>query len=278
MTDKVREIIHLQIPPWPKMTGASYRYFLQNEKHITRICDHYVLIFMLDRTLLFTEDNKEISLHKGEWYVQRPGLLQQGKSSSPAPSYFYIHFTAQEDNSKDRFIQNSYPGEMDSNVHLYKQGSFDHRYLKPFFEQLDYCYKTKPYDILGIQSIFLTLLNSIATWPQVAPGQELGNEITRYLIENYNKDISCDTLAKEFNFSTEYINRKLKQYSGMTPVQHIQQLRITRAMDLLANTDHTLAYIAAEVGYHDSTVFYKAFHKLSGMPPGEWRKRSRKIK
>lgn len=277
MNDLDSDVIHLRIPPWPEMTGSSYRYFLQNEKHITRICEHFVLIFMLERTLFFTEDNREIVLGKGEWYVQRPGLLQQGILGSPAPTYFYIHFLAQEADFETLPYQHPNLKETGPNVLLFRRGIFDHRYLKPLFDQLDYCYKTKPHDILASQAIFLTILNSIATRPQLVAGGGLGEEITRYLSENYSYDIRCDALAEKFHFSTEYINRKMKQYSGMTPVQYLQQIRITRAMDLLANTDHTLSYIAAEVGYHDSTVFYKAFHKLEGMSPGEWRKKSRRM-
>jgi AraC-like DNA-binding protein len=276
MIDRDRETILLLIPPWPEMIGSSYRFFLPNEKHITRICEHYVLIFMLERTLFFTEDRREIALNKGEWYIQRPGLLQQGTSGSPAPTYFYIHFLAQEADFDNLSDQSLYSNANGSYVQVPRRGIFDHRYLRPFFDQLDYCYKTKPFDILGMQSIFLTILNSIAAWPQATAGG-LGKEISRYLSENYSKDLTCDTLAEEFHFSTEYINRKVKQYTGMTPVQYLQKIRITRAMDLLANTDHTLSYIASEVGYHDSTVFYKAFHKLSGMSPGEWRKKSRRM-
>lgn len=271
-----QETIRLPIPPWPEMTGASFRHFLQNEKHINRICNHYVLIFMLERTLLFSEDHKDVILSKGEWYVQRPGLLQQGITGCPAPSYFYIHFTAEETDTIDRTNNSPYFSQAESSIAVLRRGIFDCKYLLPFFNQLEYCYKSKPYDILSIQSLFLTILNSITVWPpQVVGG--LGYEITGYLSENYNKDIRCDTLSNVFHFSTEYINRKVKQYTGMTPLQYLQQIRITRAKELLANTDHTLSYIATEVGYHDSTVFYKAFYKQSGMAPGEWRKNSRKL-
>jgi AraC-like DNA-binding protein len=221
---------------------------------------------MLERTLSFAEDKKDIELNKGDWYVQRPGLLQQGISGSPAPSYFYIHFTAEE------------LGIADENrpcVVLAKRGLFDHKLLRPLFDQLDYCSRLKAHDIMGIQSIFLSILNSISFWPHSEDGLGLGYKITQFISENYNKDIRCEVLADRFHFSTEYINRKVKQYSGLTPGQYLQQIRIARAMELLSNTDQILSLIAAEVGYHDTTVFYKAFRKQSGMSPGDWREKSR---
>lgn len=272
-----RNAFKLVIPPWPEFLSASYRHFFYGERHITRICEHYVLLFMLEKTLLFTEDKKEVIVPKGEWYIQRPGLLQKGVSGSPAPSYFYIHFNAEEIDEAGHPYQKPPLMESAPYVLIPHRGFFDHKYLKPLFDQLDYCYRTKTYDILGSQAIFLMILNSISAWPQVASGKGLGIEVTRFLSENYNKEVRCETLAKEFNFSTEYINREMKQCTGMTPIQYLQHVRITRAMELLSNTDHTISFIAAEVGYHDVTVFYKAFYKLLEMSPGEWRNKSRRI-
>jgi AraC-like DNA-binding protein len=69
----------------------------------------------------------------------------------------------------------------------------------------------------------------------------------------------------------------MKRYSGITPYQYIQQIRIEKAKELLANTDYKLSFIAKEVGYHDLTVFYKAFRKTAGIAPGKWRLRNRRL-
>lgn len=265
--------IPISLNPWPECTGSSFRHFYHNEKHITRICDFYVLIFMLESSLIFREDGKDIVVNKGEWYIQRPDLLQQGIKGSPAPSYFYVHFSAREIPPTETTSLNKDPNK--SYVILPRRGNFDCKLLLPVFNQLDYCCRNKTISLLNCQSIFLSILHtiSISNYPEEKSG--LGRQITKYISENYNKDINCNTLAEQFHFSTEYINRKVKQYCDQTPGQYLQQIRISRAKELLANTDHTLSCITKETGYHDTTVFYKAFKKQTGISPGNWRERSR---
>ncbi len=269
--------IKLAKNPWPEYLCASYRTFRDRERHITRIPNHYVLIFMLERTLFFSENGDEIHLNDGEWYIQMPGLLQQGNQGSPAPSYFYIHFHAAGEEIPGINYDPSLDLEDTSSVLLIKRGFYDKILLKPLFEQLDYLDKNKPYDILGRQALFLSVLKHITSFHRKEERSSLGWEIIRFISENYNRNLTNDLLSEHFHFSSEYIIRAVRKDSGLTPGQYLTQYRVTRAKELLANTNHTLSYIALEIGYHDTTVFYKAFKKQTGISPGEWRKRSRGI-
>jgi AraC-like DNA-binding protein len=269
------EFVKLKKHPWPEFMTSSYRSFYKGERHIARICEHYVLLFMLDGSLLFTEDGTDLELKKGEWYIQKPNLLQQGRKGSPAPFYFYIHFYADAENSENEMYP--VPKELENNntIYLQRRGCFDIPLLKPLLDQLDYCCKHRTYDVLTLQSLFLSILNKITAALPKEQEDSLALHILQYISLNYKKNINCNLLSDHFHFSTEYINRKIKQYSGYTPVQYLQQIRIARAKELLSNTDHTLSYITEEVGYHDPTVFYKAFKKLTGVAPGYWRESSR---
>lgn len=269
--------IKLNKNPWPEYSCASYRNFLDNEKHIERKANHFVLIFMLERTLFFSEEREDIILNKGEWYVQMPNLLQMGRKGSPAPSYFYIHFDAVgEEINNMNDISGQYQ-EDKSLILIKKRGTYDIKLLKPMFDQLNYYDKNKAFDLLSQQSIFLSILKHIAYFHQNEEGSGIGWQVTSYIKENYNKEISQELLAKHFHFSSEYIGRKVKNYCGLSPYQYLTNYRITRAKELLANTNHTLSYITSEIGLKDSTVFYKAFKKQTGISPGEWRKISRGI-
>jgi AraC-like DNA-binding protein len=283
-------ILQLHKNPWPEITSASYRYFYEGEKHINRICSYYVLIFMLERSLIFTEDHKEIELKKGEWYIQKPNLLQQGITGCPAPEYFYIHFNAKEmgnsdfslnqiqyDDKKDELPYIDSQKDYNNPIIIAKRGLYDIKLLKSFFEQLDYSLRNNPFDLLSHQSIFLNILKYITLSEAKETDHGLAKQVILYLTKNYMTDVNCERLSEEFHFSTEYINRLVKKYCGLSPGQYLQQYRITRAKELLANTDHTLSYITTEVGYHDTTVFYKAFKKHTGMAPGLWRDKSRGI-
>ena len=96
-----RRFHRLSLEPFPVVTISHYRRFRPDERHVTRISREYVLIFMLEGTLHFSEEGVPVSVTAGEWYLQVPGLLQSASRGSPAPVYYFVHFTgkAQEQTS-----------------------------------------------------------------------------------------------------------------------------------------------------------------------------------
>ena len=60
---------------------------------------------------------------------------------------------------------------------------------------------------------------------------------------------------------------------GDTPLNHLRVLRMQRAMRLLAETDHKLETVAAEVGYQDAFSFSKVFKRTVGVSPKTFRQR-----
>lgn len=267
----------LKIPPWPDFLSGSYRYFQIDEKHVTRLCKYYVLLFILENTLYFTEDGKEVEVTAGEWYIQRPGFMQEGKKGSPTPVYYYIHFEACESSCDS--IENSATDEpiahslSAKHFTLPVRGAYDLQIFKPFFNQLDYLSKRRPTDILGVQVSFLSLLNQLASSIHVTStkSQKLVGDLMDFLAANFSKPLTSKQLSQQFHFTSDYLTRKMKQFCGLTPGQYIQQLRVDKAKELLSNTDQTLSYISEEIGYHDVSVFYKAFYKHTGIAPGTWR-------
>jgi len=55
----------------------------------------------------------------------------------------------------------------------------------------------------------------------------------------------------------------------------LDRLKIHAAQDRLQATDWTCARIAEELGYADGPTFAKAFARVTGMPPGRWRRKHR---
>ena len=62
---------------------------------------------------------------------------------------------------------------------------------------------------------------------------------------------------------------------GMPPMQYLAQWRMQIASGLLSGGAN-IATVAAETGYGSEAAFSRAFKKIVGVPPSEWR-RSRNI-
>jgi AraC-like DNA-binding protein len=88
-------------------------------------------------------------------------------------------------------------------------------------------------------------------------------------------DWSLESLAEAAGLSRAAFARRFKRVTGDTPAHYLSRVRIQRAMDLLRATEDDLESIGERVGYRDPFVFSKAFKRLRGASPREFRKRLR---
>ena len=100
--------------------------------------------------------------------------------------------------------------------------------------------------------------------------------ITNYIKENYDSDLSLETLAKIFGYSPTYLSRMFQKYAGINYRSYLQSIRLERALQELSNTDHTISETALNNGFPNSRALAKAFQKKYGILPSEYCKRTRK--
>jgi hypothetical protein len=134
----------LDFYPSPNFCACSTKIFLPNEIHVTRNYKKSVLILMLDGMLKFMEDGKEITLTRGEYYIQRQGLLQEGVPLKNPPIYFYIEF---------------YGNYSDEKNGLALRGSFSPEKLSGITEALESLFKDHKanFFLLNSYSIFVKM-------------------------------------------------------------------------------------------------------------------------
>ena len=63
--------------------------------------------------------------------------------------------------------------------------------------------------------------------------------------------------------------------AGLSPHAWLRQYRLEQAMNMLRDTDTTIALVAAELGYASQTAFAAAFRRSTGETPSDWRQRVR---
>lgn len=86
--------------------------------------------------------------------------------------------------------------------------------------------------------------------------------------------MSVRKVAAYAGFSMDYFNRIFLSHTGFTVMAYVNYIRIKKAMQLLRTTDKTVLEIALEVGYDSHEGFIKAFKKVYGLPPAEYRKQA----
>jgi AraC-like DNA-binding protein len=83
---------------------------------------------------------------------------------------------------------------------------------------------------------------------------------------------TIDTLAREIGLSRSALAERFHHLVGMPPMHYLARWRLQVAGHLLEGNGISIAAVAAEVGYESEAAFNRAFKKLVGMPPGEWRR------
>ena len=62
---------------------------------------------------------------------------------------------------------------------------------------------------------------------------------------------------------------------GVTISQYIDQIKLDKAKELLADSDSKISEIAQRLRYNNSTVFIEMFKKYEGVTPGGYRENIR---
>lgn len=90
--------------------------------------------------------------------------------------------------------------------------------------------------------------------------------------EYTNPSFSIDMLADEVGMSTAYICRIYKRHTGNTINETLFNRRMEMARELLLDSSASINDIAEKVGFNSSSYFYRAFKKVNGVTPNEFRK------
>ena len=122
----------------------------------------------------------------------------------------------------------------------------------------------------------LTLLIAESWHPEA--GSHIGGKkkslqyVKTYLEEHYREKITLDRLAGQFYLNKFYLARTFKEQFGATVLGYLEQVRITRAKQLLRFSDLTAEAVGQEVGIGEPGYFCRVFKKVEGISPGEYRR------
>ena len=75
--------------------------------------------------------------------------------------------------------------------------------------------------------------------------------------------------------SPDYLSRIFRQETGISFHQYLNNVRITKAKELIRTTALRLTDISQMVGYDDQSYFTKVFKRTAGIAPGEYVKKYR---
>ena len=105
--------------------------------------------------------------------------------------------------------------------------------------------------------------------------QQLQQSILQWLEENfYRPDLNLAMAAEQFHISKKYVSQFLKDQTGKSYNEYVEELRLSHAMTLLRESDLSVTEIAIQCGFSSQNTFYKAFRRRFDISPSSIRRDS----
>ena len=122
------------------------------------------------------------------------------------------------------------------------------------------------------------LLNEIASSNKLGLHDcERINQIINYLMENYNKDINYKDLASLSHMELASLCRYFKKRTNKNITQVLNEIRISKASKLIAQTQIPINRICAESGFNNYGHFNEKFKEITGFSPLQYRQKSNTV-
>ncbi|MFY0628405.1 MAG: AraC family transcriptional regulator [Reichenbachiella sp.] len=121
-----------------------------------------------------------------------------------------------------------------------------------------------------------TLLSSISYRNAGSKQAHRISTVLDYLAKNYHKELTLDEVAEQINMNKNAFCRFFKKGTRKNLFTVVNEVRISKACNLLIETKMDVVQICFAVGYNNISNFYKAFKKVSGVSPLVYRKNMKK--
>jgi len=111
--------------------------------------------------------------------------------------------------------------------------------------------------------------------PRTDHGDAAVLKVQRWLQATGAKDMSLPVLASQAGLEMRTFLRRFRKATGLTSTAYCQRIRIGKAQEMLQFSTLPLERIAWDVGYADASALRRAFVRIVGLTPNEYRQRFR---
>lgn len=237
------------------------------------IADHeFVLI--LGGKGSFTLEDRVCPVRKGQLFYFYPGLVHSGDTDQDDPMHFYaVHFEFDTVSvTEGRRAYGSavkklpLPGvSMVSNPHRCTE------MLKGLYTAWS---EKRPGYGMRCRSLLLAFIDEAVNRfygdePSHMNRMRVDTAID-YMVSRFSQPMTLDDLCRQVKLSPTYFSFIFKQYTGYSPMQYLNRIRVDRAKDILLNSECRIRDAAVQAGFSDEFYFSRQFRKQEGISPTEF--------
>ncbi|MFP3043734.1 AraC family transcriptional regulator [Treponema primitia] len=101
--------------------------------------------------------------------------------------------------------------------------------------------------------------------------QTIISDTLSFIDLNIAEEIDFNALAKKNGFTPNHFRKLFKDFTGLSPVEYINRMRVIKACYYLQNTDFSISEISEMVGIFDANYFTRLFKNFIGNTPKQYR-------
>lgn len=128
-------------------------------------------------------------------------------------------------------------------------------------------------DIHGIKAVFIAEITEIIECMHGEDSQytPVVRQIIAEVQKNYREDMNLKTLAYRYHMNASYLGQLFQKEVGCSFAKYLSNTKNGIAKELILNTNMKINDIAKEVGYPDTSYFYRKFKQSYGVSPASLR-------
>ncbi|MDO4563421.1 MAG: AraC family transcriptional regulator [Clostridia bacterium] len=230
-------------------------------------------LFVVERgSINITEDGKRVSLHEGELCVLFPGRIHSCDTAGTSNVGYIVIIGSSLFGEYAHMLMHFAPCESVYSLEsIHRDCLYALRALKGAQEES-----------LQVQRAYTELfLCRFVSETNFAPAEvasdSLPYRLAEYMSEHFCEHITLESVAKALYTSRYHLSRVFTRTFKMHFNDYLNNLRINKAIRLLADSSATVTSVAYDVGFGNVRTFNRAFKKLRGDSPSSFRSRKNGI-
>jgi YesN/AraC family two-component response regulator len=175
------------------------------------------------------------------------------------------------------WVNENYTGVRSVIISCHRDFNYAQRALR--IGTADYCVKALTYDELEavLTKVVRTMAGGVPeTRLKETSAAESATDIVTaaqtYILGNIRKEMTRGDIAGHAHVHPDYLNRLFKQTLGMTLMDYYIRERMLYAKELLQAEGMTVTKAAAALGYSNFSHFSRAFKRVTGMNPVDFKR------
>ena len=241
-------------------------------------------IYVLDGEIEVVTLEDHITLHKGEGFFINKNVVHLVNKVNAChynsfifPDYFLRFYIG---GPCDEIV-----GQIIGNIHIpvyHITNTSEHQPILHVLEKLSSLEQNKsslyPYEVLcALTTLWLEFCRIMPTakLQTAKKNSSISNRMAiflQYIELHYSEDLTLEMIADSANVSKSECLRCFKASLHTTPYKYVMEYRLSKAADLLKNTDQSIEQISNAVGFAQISHFGKCFREKTGLSPSAYRK------